>query len=114
MVTDDEKRARIAALNDELRVNGRALNGRILATGQLAQEDYNKGLAVGIAARAFNDFNEDNDPHGEHDCAIFEFNGERFMFKFDYYALNEETLAEHPEDPNVTIRVMSILYADDY
>ena len=33
----------------------------------------------------FNEFNGDNDPYGEHDCAMFEVAGQKFMFKIDYY-----------------------------
>jgi hypothetical protein len=113
-VTDDEKKARIRELNDELRRKGHARNGRMIAVGALAQDHYVKGLAAAVAAGLFTDFNEENDPHGEHDCATFMFNGERFMFKIDYFALDEETLSEHPEDPNITIRIMSVMYAEDY
>lgn len=115
-MTDDEKKARIAALNDELRMGRRPCNGRVVVTGSLANEpaDADKMRDLVIALHQFNDFNEDNDPHGEHDCAKFKVGDEEFMFKVDYYALDEETLSENPEDPNVTIRVLSVFYAHDY
>ncbi|SOC90053.1 Protein of unknown function [Rhizobium sp. AN5] len=115
-MTDDKKKARIAALNDELRIAGRSRNGKVIITGDLVNEvDDGLKMALVIAAlQSFNNFNPDNDPHGEHDCGTFETAGERFMFKIDYYALDEESLSEHPEDPNVTIRVLSVFYAHDY
>lgn len=115
-MTEDEKKARIAALNDALRFNGRMPNGKIILTGGLAYEtnDAEKMGKIISALRTFKDFNAENDPHGEHDCARFTVDGEDFMFKVDYYALDEASLSDHPEDPNVTIRVMSVFYARDY
>jgi hypothetical protein len=112
-MTEEQRKARIRELNDELRTGAQPLNGKVIVTGRLAQMDANLQYMVARNAARFNAFSEDNDPHGEHDCAVFEV-GDRFMFKIDYYALDEETLSEHPEDPNVTIRVMSLFYADDY
>lgn len=115
-MTDDEKKALIAKHNDELRINGKAINGRIILVGDLMNEvdDVEKMSAVIAALKGFSDFNQGNDPHGEHDYGSFEVNGELMMFKVDYYALNEEELSEHPEDPNVTVRVLSVFYAHDY
>ncbi|QNH71717.1 hypothetical protein V1VFAS_010 [Rhizobium phage V1VFA-S] len=115
-MTEEEKKVRIRELNDALRFHGIVRNGKIILTGDLAYEtdDAEKMTKIIKALRAFNDFNEDNDPHGEHDCARFTVDGEEFIFKVDYYALDEETLSEHPEDPNVTVRVMSVFYARDY
>lgn len=37
------------------------------------------------------------------------------MFKIDYYAIGDEQHgSEHPEDQAVTIRVMTLMYAEDY
>jgi hypothetical protein len=115
-MTDDEKKVRIAALNDELRMGRSPRNGKVIVTGDLAAEqpDPEKLKAIVVALHQFNAFTEDNDPHGEHDCAKFAVGDEEFMFKIDYYALDEEHLSDHPEDPNVTIRVMSVFYAHDY
>ncbi len=60
------------------------------------------------AVRSFNAFTPQNDPHGEHDCAFFEVDGETFFFKFDYYDDNYEF---HQEDGN---RVLTIGFASDY
>ncbi|OWZ90406.1 hypothetical protein B9J07_27865 [Sinorhizobium sp. LM21] len=115
-MTEDEKKARIAELNDELRTHRSQRNGKIIVTGALIEDIHDGARMARIldAIRDFSDFNEDNDPHGEHDYGRVTVDGEEFMFKFDYYALNEEHLSEHPEDPNATIRVMSVLYASDY
>jgi len=77
---------RISALNDELRRFGRG--GRIMITSGV-QELGTKGLARVLAAvAAFDAFTGDNDPHGEHDCAILTVDGVRVLFKIDYYDRN--------------------------
>jgi hypothetical protein len=53
--------------------------------------------------RDFKAFNEDNDPWGEHDCAIFDCRGQRFMFKIDDY--NGQEGYRH---------VLTVLFADEY
>lgn len=115
-MTDDEKKARIRELNDDLRTNGKGRNGRIVLVGSLANEIGNDELMIEVirAVRTFTDFDEDNDPHGEHDCATFQVDSRDYLFKIDYYALDEQQGSEHPEDPNVTIRIMSVMYAEDY
>ncbi len=49
--------------------------------------------------RCFEDFNEDNDPHGEHDFGRIDFKGESHLFKIDDYAGH---------------RVLTIMRADEY
>lgn len=114
-MTDDEKKARIRELNDELRTRRSQRNGKIIVMGDLINEtgDGEKMTKILDAIRDHDNW-EGNDPYGEHDFGKVAVDGEEFIFKIDYYALNEEHLSEHPEDPNVTIRVMSVFYAHDY
>ena len=114
-MTDEEKTIRIRELNDELRLNGRALNGRMVAMGTLGHDGDEKIVRVYRAAAAFDDWPEGDDPYQEHDFGKFEVDGEAFIFKIDYYAIGDEQHgSEHPEDPAVTIRVMTLMYAEDY
>jgi hypothetical protein len=114
MMTDEEKIVRIRELNDELRTKGHALNGRIVAMGGLINDDREKHRRVFEAAAAFDSWTAGDDPYGEHDFGRFTVDGEAFMFKIDYYSLDEAHGSEHPEDQNTTIRVMTLMYADDY
>jgi hypothetical protein len=34
---------------------------------------------------AFDSFNEDNDPHREHDFGSFDYDGQRIFWRIDYY-----------------------------
>jgi hypothetical protein len=63
---------------------------------------------------AFNQFTSENDPHGEHDMAFLDVDGERIFFKVDYYDPQMRHLSADPSDPGVTRRVLTIGMADDY
>jgi len=115
-MADEEKTLRIRALNDQLRMTGFGLNARVVVAGSLATEmpTAEKLFSIVDAMKAFNDFPDGDDPHHEHDFGVFTVDGERYMFKIDYYALDERSGSEHPDDPNVTVRIMSVFYAADY
>lgn len=109
----DPKIYRIRHLNDELRAEGSCRNGRVVAAGRLAQE-YEKIGAVTAAVAAFDDWNERDDPYGEHDFGKLDVNGEAVIWKIDYYSLDEKHGSDHPEDPAVTVRILTLMFAEDY
>jgi hypothetical protein len=108
----------IAGLNDALR---RAIpigtpGNKIVMSRALASIPADTLVHVWNAVRGFDDFNADNDPHGEHDCATLDVNGapEQVMFKIDYYDKALEFGSENPADPNVTTRVLTLMLVSDY
>lgn len=104
---------RIRQLNDELRTEGSSRNGRVVAAGRLAQEIEKIGK-VAAAVAAYDDWNEGDDPYGEHDFGKLDVNGEEVIWKIDYYSLDEMHGSDHPEDPNVTVRILTLMFAEDY
>ena len=64
--------------------------------------------------RDFDAFDENNDPHGEHDLGVVEVAGVRCFWKIDYYDREMETLSPDPADPTVTTRVLTVMLADEY
>ena len=104
--------ARIRQLNDQLRCT--ATGGRIMVTSGI-QALGTAGVCQVLAAVAnFANFTEDNDPWGEHDCAILTVNKRRVMFKIDYYDLELRCHSPDASDPAVTQRVMTVMLAEEY
>ena len=108
----DSRAIAIRELNDRLRTTGRG--GMAVVTDGVAALGPETVAEIFAAVRSFADFNPDNDPWGERDCASLEVNGHRIIWKIDYY---DRTLAAHspdPADPIVTVRVMTVMFADEY
>src|SRR4051794_9512017 len=74
---DADRQARTRSLNDALRMQGRG--GIIHMTNGIAALGWAKVNAIFKAIAAFDAFNADNDPWGEHDCAVMEVEGERVI-----------------------------------
>lgn len=104
--------ATIAKLNDALRIYGEG--GRVMMTSGVAAMSRQDITAAISHLRAFNTFNRDNDPHGEHDCGSFKIRDETLFWKIDYYDKELEFGSENPADATVTTRVLTIMLAAEY
>ena len=108
----DPRTARIRALNDQLRQNLAAgvavMTPGVTALGQEAVDRIVKTIAV------FDDSCNANDPYEEHDFGSFEAEGHTIFFKADYFDRNLKYLSPDPSDPVVTVRVITIMLADEY
>lgn len=104
---------RIRELNDRLRCEGRG-NGRwVVTSGVQACGDEFVQAAI-LAVRDFDDFSNDNDPHGEHDFGAVDVYGERLFFKIDYYAPDLSAGSENPANEGLTHRVLTVMLALEY
>jgi hypothetical protein len=103
---------RIRALNDDLR---RHLydGGVVLTAGIAALGDAAIGRLVNAIA-TFDDFCTGNDPHGEHDFGVLDFEGTPVMFKIDYYDKTLTCHSPNPADPNLTERIITLMRTDEY
>jgi hypothetical protein len=111
-LSEEERIAKIRDLNDHLRRTGRG--GKVIIT----QGVISKGLDFAKRALAdvseFNAFTPDNDPWGEHDCAVVQVLGTDLIFKIDYYDLSLTQLSERPHDPDCTRRIFTLVLACEY
>ena len=108
----EERTVQIRKLNDELRCHGQG--GRILLTRGAAALGAVAVTEALVAIASSRDFTEDNDPYGEHDFGMVSVKSARVMWKIDYY---DETLtygSPDPSDPTVTVRVMTVMLAEEY
>ena len=62
----------------------------------------------------FNAFTEGNNPHGERDFGSFDHDGQRILWKIDYYDKALQYGSDAPEDPTRTTRVLTIMLAEEY
>ena len=111
MSTTISKADKIRILNDRLGTT--FTGGRIVVTAAVSALEPDLKARVLEAVRAFDKFDADNDPHHEHDCFLFDFEGERYAVKIDYYDRKMEFGSEDPSNPEVTTRVMTIMFASD-
>ena len=106
------KKARIRDLNDRLRTTSRG--GMVVMTDGIAGLGTETVAQIFAAVAAFTDFNADNDPWGEHDCARLEVNGHWVIWKVDYYDRSRRIHSPDAADPKVTVRVLTVMLADEY
>lgn len=100
------KEVMISMLNDKFR---KSSLGVVLTCGVQSVEDLN-GLMR--AVREFDDFNESNDPYGEHDFGRIDWKGDKVFWKIGYYNKTLDGWA----DPltKECQRVMTVMLADEY
>jgi hypothetical protein len=103
---------RVRALNDQLRTS--FIGGAVMITKGVEAIPFAKRKRILERVRSFDAFDADNDPHGEHDCAILEPEGERILFKIDYYDRSVRVHSPDPADPAVTARILTIMLASEY
>lgn len=109
---DDERAKKIAELNDEFRLNPHLGEFRI-NVGVLAKGKEIVCQAVALT-RTFSEFNEANNPHGERDYGRFELQGDTYLWKIDYYDNEMLFHSPDPTDPNVTVRVLTLMLKEEY
>jgi hypothetical protein len=107
-----DRQARLRALNDKLRIYGQG--GVVVMTDGIAGLGASAVNGIFAAVAAFDDFNADNDPWGEHDCAVMTVNGTRIIWKIDYYDRSRRYHSPDAADPKVTVRVLTVMRADEY
>jgi hypothetical protein len=106
---------KIALLNDQLRLTmATSSRGRVVMTAGVAALPEEDVARVLERVRRFDEWTEDNDPHGEHDFGSFVVGGMTYFFKVDYYAPDMDGGSEDPADPDKTTRVLTIMRADEY
>lgn len=104
--------SRIRFLNDRLRTTG--AGGKIFVTCGIAALPEHDQVCIMERVRTFDAFTEDNDPHCEHDFGAFTYAGREIFWKIDYYDPSMEFCSEDPSDNEATVRVLTVLFADEY
>ncbi len=111
-VINGEKVARIRYLNDLLRCQG--IGGQVMVTAGIDALGPETVLRIVKAVADFTDFNKDNDPHGERDCARLAVGELSILFKIDYFDRTMTMHSPDPAEPAATVRVLTIMRSDEY
>jgi hypothetical protein len=116
LISDQNDSVRKALICDEamLQNAGRGLRCKVMLTSGISGDTPEFCAAVMKAVGEFDAFTEDNDPHGEHDFASVEVEGQTVFWKIDYYDLDYKYGSENPTDMKVTRRVLTIMLASEY
>jgi Protein of unknown function (DUF3768) len=103
----------ITELNDRFRQHNLG-HGQVRIAPMVEMMPIEQQKALLAMVGSFNDFNENNDPYGEHDFGSVEFQGKKYFWKIDYYADDSyEYGAEDPGSPS-TRRVMTVMHSSEY
>ena len=105
-------RDRIRALNDAFRRS--FVGGTVVVTAGVESLPPTRRRLILAKIRAFDNFDEDNDPHGEHDFGLIEDGDVRCFWKIDYYDTEMELMSPDPADSSVTTRVLTVMLAEEY
>ncbi len=119
MVKRIEDAAIIARQNDAFRAalafgSSATIPGQVFMTPGVAAEGPAFMALLLLAVAGFSDFNEGNDPHGDHSFGVIENFGVRVYWKIDLYDENFEFGAEEPTIPEKTRRVLTLLLPSEY
>ena len=105
--------ARIARHNDILRQRGEG--GVIVVTlGARALPSFDAPSLL-LMLQTYDGFDEDNDPHGEHDFGDVEWpGGISLLWKIDYYDEQMEYASPDPANAGATKRILTVMLASEY
>lgn len=102
----------IARLNDDFR---KSFGGQVLLSAGIAAMSSEDKANIVSMVQNFNDFNDDNDVYGEHDFFSIDYKGNKIFAKIDYYdRFNTHFASENPADISKTLRILTILLAEEY
>ena len=92
----------IKTLNDKFRKT--LLGGKVVLTRGV----FSKGQ------KAINEILDSVKMFNEHDYGSFVYNGQKIMWKIDYYDRDLRYYSDDPVDITKTIRVMTVMLAEEY
>ena len=105
---------KIRALNDAFRTTLDPRLGRVMMTAGVNALPSDVKTMVIRRVATFSEFDAENDPHAEHDFGSFSLAGRKFFFKLDYFDPTMTYGSDDPADPSKTVRVLTIMLAEEY
>ena len=110
---DTTNTKRIAELNDLAR-KAMGIACRLYQTEGISSLSPEAQSTIREKVETFDAFTSDNDPYHERDFGAFDHEGMRVFWKIDYYDRSLSRGSENPADPLQTVRVLTIMLAEEY
>lgn len=112
---------KVADLNDQLRkdmftgnmLKKHNLKNKIVLTPGIAGLNLIDKEKVFFSVKYYGNFTKNNNPWGEKDFGSFNFKKETFNWKIDYYDNDMKYHSPDKSDPNKTVRVLTIMKAEE-
>jgi hypothetical protein len=113
---------KVADLNDQLRkdmftgnmLKKHNLKNKIVLTPGIAGLNLIDKEKVFASVKYYGNFTKNNNPWGEKDFGSFNFKKETFNWKIDYYDNDMKYHSPDKTDPDKTVRVLTIMKAEEY
>ncbi|WP_298856075.1 DUF3768 domain-containing protein [uncultured Ruegeria sp.] len=117
--------AEIAAQNDLFRkalidpttaieMHSNGIQGQVLVTPGVSGEGMDFQTAALTAVAWDDQFDEGNDPYGDHTFGTVMVSGQKLFWKIDLYDVDYKYGSDRPFDPAVTRRVLTIMCPSEY
>lgn len=112
---------KVADLNDQLRkdmftgnmLKKHNLKNKIVLTPGIAGLNLIDKEKVFASVKYYGNFTKNNNPWGEKDFGSFNFKKETFNWKIDYYDNDMKYHSPDKTDPDKTVRVLTIMKAEE-
>lgn len=103
---------KVRQLNDSFRQT--FVGGVVLLTNGVhaIEEEVRKDILKKV--RDFDNFEFENDPYQEHDFGGFDHQGDRILWKIDYYDRKMKYSSPDPANPALTTRVLTVMLGSEY
>jgi len=103
----------IAKSNDDFRMNWFG-KGKYVESSEIKKLSSTDKLNILGLVKTFKNFNERNDPSGEHNLGIIEFNDEIIVWKISYFYLVRKNKNIDYDSCENTFRILNVMLADEY
>ena len=101
----------IRMMNDEFRRS--LIGGKLVITRGVETLKYRKKRLFDLV-REYENFSIENDPYGEHDFGSVVYQNSKYFWKIDYYDRSLQKGSEDPSNSRITVRVLTIMLAEEY
>ena len=108
----NQTQSTISKQNDDFRTN--LSKGTLCLTRGIRALGKENVAQIIHKVRLFNNFNENNDPYGEHDFGAFKHEGKKIFFKINNYDTDFLFLSPDVTNPRVTNKVLTVMLAEEY